>query len=134
LAQLPALLREVEQAGIGVKLRVDGQAGSLPAPVDLSAYRIVQEALTNVMKHAGAGSSAEVCLSYSEAAVEVEVWDDGPAGHRAASTGRGTDATGNGLRGMQERVRLLGGGFTAGPRADGGFRIHATLPIQSVGT
>jgi signal transduction histidine kinase len=91
-------------------------------PVDLSAYRIVQEALTNVMKHAGAGATAEIVLNYRETALDLCVGDDGRSS--------GKPATGNGINGMRERVRLLGGTFTAGVRAVGGFEVRATLPIR----
>jgi signal transduction histidine kinase len=131
LAQVPTLLEQVRQAGIGVQLRVDGDPAPLPAPVDLSAYRIVQEALTNVMKHAGAGSSAEVLLSYRDTAVDIEVGDDGTATSDSVATDCTESATGNGLRGMRERVRLLGGRFTAGPGIGAGFRVNATLPIRT---
>jgi signal transduction histidine kinase len=122
LAQLPALVEQVHRAGTPVRLRVGGSAVPLPVPVDLSAYRIVQEALTNVMKHAGAGATAEIVLNYRETALDLCVGDDGQ--------GPGKPATGNGINGMRERVRLLGGTFTAGGRAVGGFEVRATLPIR----
>jgi len=122
LAHLPALLDQVRRAGVAVALRVEGTAAPLPVPVDLAAYRIVQEALTNVMKHAGPGSSAHVLLGYREPALELRIRDDG-----AAVTPAGP---GNGINGMRERVRLLGGDFSAGPRPGRGFEVGACLPLR----
>jgi signal transduction histidine kinase len=125
LAHLPALVDQVRRTGTGVRLDVGGVEAALPAPVDLSAYRIVQEALTNVMKHAGPGASASVALAYAATALDIRVTDDGPA-----VPVRGT-RPGNGIGGMRERIRLLGGQFTAGPRPGGGFEVHAVLPIEA---
>ena len=123
LARLPALLAQVREAGTPVRLRIDGAAAALPSAVDLSAYRIVQEALTNTMKHAGAGACAEVVVTYGGPAVRVEISDDGLV------PGPG-DGRGNGLRGMGERVKLLGGRLEAGPGPRGGFTVRAVLPIE----
>jgi signal transduction histidine kinase len=123
LAQLPTLVDQVRRAGTPVRLRVDGSAVPLPVPVDLSAYRIVQEALTNVMKHAGTGSSADIVLTYREAALDLRIGDDG-------KSTRGKAATGSGINGMRERVRLLGGDFTAGACVDGGFEVRAIVPTR----
>ncbi|MFF2327160.1 MULTISPECIES: sensor histidine kinase [unclassified Streptomyces] len=123
LAQLPGLLARVRQTGTTVRLRVDGTPSTLPSAVDLSSYRIVQEALTNVMKHAGAGASADVVIRYSDAEVCIEVGDDGHSPN-------GNDGGGNGLRGMDSRVKLLGGRLSAGPRSDGGFVVRAHLPVE----
>ena len=123
LARLPALLAQVREAGTPVRLRVDGAAVPLPSAVDLSAYRIVQEALTNTMKHASPGAGAEIVVTYAGSAVHLEISDDG-AGPRP---GHGD---GNGLRGMAERVKLLGGRLVAGPGARGGFTVRAALPIK----
>ncbi|ADP80285.1 integral membrane sensor signal transduction histidine kinase [Pseudofrankia inefficax] len=121
LTQLPGLLTRVRAAGTPVRLRVEGTATMLPSAVDLSAYRIVQEALTNVVKHAGAGASAEVVVSYRDTEVGIEVSDDG----------EGTVAGGgNGLRGMRRRVTLLSGDLEAGPGDKGGFVVRAALPVQ----
>jgi signal transduction histidine kinase len=124
LAQLPSLLARVRETGTPVQLRVDGTPTALPSTVDLSAYRIVQEALTNVMKHAGVGASAEVVLRYSGTDIDIEVSDDGQCSNRDD----GID--GNGLRGMDRRVKLLGGRLSAGPRPEGGFAVRARLPIE----
>ncbi|TDV55151.1 histidine kinase [Actinophytocola oryzae] len=121
LSRLPALVAQVRMSGTPVLLNVEGTATALPPTVDLSAYRIVQEALTNTMKHATGSTGAEVLISYTDTEVSVEVRDDG-------SGAGGHDNGGNGLRGMRERVRLLGGRFAAGPRPDGGFAVRATLP------
>lgn len=123
LAQLPALVDQVRRTGTGVRLDIDGTAAPLPAPLDLSAYRIVQEALTNVMKHAGPGASASVVLAYGPSELDIRVSDDGVA-RPVRDTGQG-----NGIRGMRERARLLGGHLTAGARPGGGFEVCATLPI-----
>jgi signal transduction histidine kinase len=123
LPGLPALLSQVRDAGTPVRLRIDGAPVALPSAVDLSAYRIVQEALTNVMKHASAGASAEVVITYAGSTVHIAVSDDG--------LGIGyDDGRGNGLRGMRERVRLLGGRFDAGPGPQSGFLVRAALPIE----
>lgn len=123
IAQLPRLLDQVRKAGTPVRLRVNGHPATLPSTVELSAYRVVQEALTNTMKHAGAGAKADVVLSYGGTEVGIEVSDDG---HSEAKD----DGRGNGLRGMRERVRLLGGRLTAGTGPSGGFIVRATLPFQ----
>jgi len=123
LAQLPALADQVRRTGTAVRLDVHGVAAPLPAPLDLSAYRIVQEALTNVMKHAGPGASASIVLTYAAATLGIRVADDG-----GTVPVRGAEP-GNGIGGMRERVRLLGGHFQAGPLPGGGFEVRAQLPI-----
>jgi signal transduction histidine kinase len=121
LADLDQLVRNVSTAGLHVDLYVEGEPTPLPPGVDLSAYRIVQEALTNVIKHAGP-ASADVIVRYETDRVEVEVRDDGCAA--AAGTNGG-----NGLIGMRERVAMFGGELDAGTRGDGGFAVRARLPI-----
>jgi len=119
---LPELVTQTEAAGLPVDLRVEGTARALPLGVDLSVYRITQEALTNVRKHS-AGGRASVVLRYNEAAVELTVENDGVAstnGHRG----------GHGLVGMRERVAVFGGSLEAGPLPDGGFRVVARLPLH----
>lgn len=123
LADLPALVTQVTDAQTPVQLRIEGTPTTLPPQVDLSAYRIVQEALTNTMKHAGPGASATVVLTYGDTHVQVEIRDTG-----SGVTGT-DDRGGNGLRGMRERARLLGGQLTAGAGPTGGFVVRATLPI-----
>jgi signal transduction histidine kinase len=108
---------------LAVALTIEGERRPLAPGVDLSAYRILQEALTNTVKHARA-ERASVRLSYRADAVELEVEDDG-RGAAVASNG------GHGLVGMRERVDLYGGDLEAGPRADGGFRVRARLPLEA---
>jgi signal transduction histidine kinase len=120
LSELEALVDGVRAAGLPVTLRVEGPLGDLPAGLDLSAYRIVQEALTNAIKHAGA-SAAEVVVRRTEDEVELEVVDDG-----AGPSGNGR---GQGLIGMRERASVLGGEVEAGPKSGGGFRVRAKLPL-----
>jgi signal transduction histidine kinase len=126
LADLEGLLAELANAGLAVKLRVNGTRPPLPAGVDLSAYRIVQEALTNVVKHAGS-ARAQVVIGYGDQDVRVEVTDDGQGAVTAAGDGRA--GTGHGLIGMRERVAAFGGDLEIGPGPDGGFRVAARLPL-----
>jgi signal transduction histidine kinase len=123
LTDVPVLVQQLAQAGLAVKLRVDGEPVGVPGGVDLSAYRIVQEGLTNVLRHGG--PTAQVAIGYPGTAVVIEICDEGPGG-RAPRT---VDGTGHGLIGMRERVAVFGGRLTAGPRAGGGFRVLATLPF-----
>jgi signal transduction histidine kinase len=128
LANLEGLLAEVAKAGLAVKLRVNGTRPPLPAGVDLSAYRIIQEALTNVVKHAGP-ARAQVTIRYRDQDVTVEVTDDGRGAVTAAGDGR--VGTGHGLIGMRERVQAFGGDLEVGPRPGGGFRVAAQLPLAA---
>ncbi len=124
LAQLEELAGKVRATGVPVEVHVTGTPRSLPAGLDLSAYRIVQESLTNTLKHAGPASS-RVAVHYRPHELEVEVVDDG-----AASAARG-GGLGRGLIGMRERTSLYGGSLDAGPRADGGFRVRVTFPLEA---
>ena len=128
LADLEGLLAEVAKAGLAVRLQVEGTPSPLPAGVDLSAYRIVQEALTNVVKHAGP-VRAQVTIRYRDQEIRVEVIDDGRG--VAAPTGDGRARVGHGLIGMRERVAVFGGDLETGPRPDGGFRVAARLPLAA---
>jgi signal transduction histidine kinase len=119
---LRGLVQQLEAAGLPVALRVEGKPRPLPLGVDLSVYRIAQEALTNTLKHAGA-ASAELVLRYCEREVELEVTDDGAATHNGH---RG----GHGLVGMRERVAVFDGTLETGYRPEGGFRVRARLPLQ----
>jgi signal transduction histidine kinase len=130
LADLDSLLAEVARAGLAVRLRVEGAPSQLPAGVDLSAYRIVQEALTNVVKHAGP-ARAQVTIRYREKDVTVEVTDDGRGVMALAGDGR--VGTGHGLIGMRERVAAFGGDLEVGPDPGGGFRVAARLPLAVEG-
>ena len=123
VAELAALAEGVRAAGLPVVLVVDGDPAGLPAAVDISAYRIVQEALTNVLKHAGQ-ASAQVNVRCGADVVQIEVTDDG-AGPQAG----GQPGAGHGLAGMRERVALFGGELTTGPRPGGGFAVRARLPL-----
>ncbi|MET8044473.1 sensor histidine kinase [Micromonospora sp. NPDC005215] len=128
LARLPALRDRLAGAGLAVEVRVVGAPRELPAALDLAAYRLVQEALTNVLRHAGV-ANAQVTVDYRADEVTVEVTDRG-AGARAAGTDPADDESGHGLAGMRERVTALGGWLTTGPHAGGGFRVYARLPAE----
>ncbi|MGH2850745.1 MAG: sensor histidine kinase [Solirubrobacteraceae bacterium] len=124
LDQLDELLDEVRAAGLAVSLRREGTVRAVPASVELSAYRIVQEALTNTMRHSAA-TSASVLVRYMPDELAVEVLDHGP---RAPNASNGH---GRGLAGMRERADLTGGSLVAEPRLDGGFRVGARLPLRA---
>jgi signal transduction histidine kinase len=124
IAALDTLVAQVRIAGLPVDLRIEGDPATVPLGIDLSAYRVVQEALTNALKHAG-DARAKVRLRYLVDALEVEIVDDG------GGSGNG-HAGGHGLVGMRERVAVFGGEFAAGPRAEGGFEVRARLPLQAV--
>ncbi len=120
---LETLIERTRHAGLSAQLVISGEPRDLPPGVELSAYRIVQEALTNVVRHAHA-SNAVVTLAYGPHLLDVTVEDDGVGG----TTGR---TNGHGLVGMRERVALLGGRLDTAPRADGpGYQVHATLPVN----
>ncbi len=126
LDRVGELAEHAATAGLRVTVETDGTARPLPPNADLAAFRIVQEALTNVIRHSGA-RAARVRLEYRPRALSVRVDDDGPA------TGGERHGGGNGLVGMRERAAALGGEVTAGPRGDGGFRVVATLPLRGAG-
>jgi len=119
LEHLDVLVKQVREAGLDVDLRIEGEQRVLPAGVDLSAYRIVQEALTNTLKHAGP-AHALVTLRYGPGKIEVEVVDDGA---RAGPAGRG-----HGLLGIRERAAVVGGRVETGPRSGRGYAVRASLP------
>ena len=124
LRELPGLIAQVGAAGLSVELVVEGDPRDLPPGVELSAYRIVQEALTNALRHGGPGR-ARVTVRYGAEDLELEIADDGvdtvPQG-----------GPGYGLRGMQERVSVYGGALEAGPRSEGGYQLRVRLPVGSV--
>ena len=122
LGDLERLLSQMRNAGLRVELRIEGSKRPVPPGVDLSAYRVVQEALTNALKHAG-GAPAVVTVRYGDDALEVEVTDAG-SGPRQRRDG------GHGLVGMRERVGIFGGTFDAGPNDAGGFAVRALLPLE----
>jgi signal transduction histidine kinase len=125
LDRVDSLVDEICRTGLPVELHVEGARFPLPPAVDLSAYRIVQEGLTNVLKHAHA-SHADVLLRYDPGQLRIEVRNDG------TSRGAG-DGLGHGLVGVRERVKIYGGEMTAGPAADGGFVLSASLPVEDGG-
>jgi signal transduction histidine kinase len=127
LAGIGALVEQVREAGLPVTLRVDGSCETLDPGVALTIYRIVQEALTNSLKHAG-DATAEVRLSFGSQWLVVEVFD---TGRGPIPGGRGV---GHGLVGMRERVSLYGGTLRVGPRPGGGFRVYARIPIDALGS
>ncbi len=128
LGQLDSLIARAESAGTPVTLTVTGSQRSLPPDVDQAAYRIVQEALTNVGRHAGK-ARASVHLHYTPDALSIQVDDDGDGA--IASTGTRPAARGLGLVGMRERVTALGGHLHTGPRDSGGFQVRADLPARA---
>ncbi len=121
LQHLERLIAQVEEAGLPVTLRVEGRRPELSPGIDLSAYRIVQEGLTNALKHSK-GGHAEVVVRYDESSVRLEITDDG--------AGANGDGPGHGLVGMRERVALYGGKLDAGPRDGGGYVLRAELPVE----
>jgi len=123
LEHVERLVEQAREAGLPVELRVEGDAVELPAGVDLTAYRLVQEGLTNALKHARA-THAEVLVGYRDGAIEVTVSDDGKG------VGNG-DGGGHGLVGMRERVSVYGGELDAGPQPGGGYRLRARLPVAT---
>ena len=161
LARLAALREAVTAAGATVTVSVEGAELALSAEADHSAYRILQESLTNVLRHAGPGTAVQVGLRYQPEALTITVTDDGraarggngsPAGSGAPDSGTADHGTadhgtpdhgtpdhgaldhgtpGHGIRGMRERAALVGGQLTAGPLPGGGFQVRATLPIAT---
>jgi signal transduction histidine kinase len=130
LADLAPLVAQVREAGLSVWVHVEGERGPVPPGEDMSAYRIVQEALTNVIKHARS-SNATVTVRYSPDSVALEIINDRTSEH-AAGAHVGPFSAGQGIIGMRERVAMFGGEFAAGPRPEGGFRVFACLPISEV--
>jgi signal transduction histidine kinase len=126
LESLPALVEQVREAGLPVELRVEGDQAPLPPGIDLSAYRIVQEALTNTLKHAGP-SEAEIVVRYRPSVLELEVTDNG------GGAPAGANGSGHGLVGMRERVALYGGQLETGTVTEGGYAVRAKLPLTGGG-
>ena len=122
LADLDALVSRMRNAGLSVELTIEGQRRVLPAALELSAFRVVQEGLTNSLKHAGAAHVRAV-LRYGDIELQVDVADDGGGAGNGAGTRRG-------LAGMRERVEVFGGRLEAGPRPGGGWTLHATFPLH----
>ncbi|MBB4923034.1 sensor histidine kinase [Kitasatospora kifunensis] len=131
LGQLTALVAQVRAAGLPTELHQSGEAATISPGAQLTVYRLVQESLTNTLKHAASGARAQVTVECTADTVRVEVRDDGRALHPSA-VGAGADAlreSGHGLAGMRERVAAYGGGLTAGPLPQGGWRVAATLDL-----
>jgi signal transduction histidine kinase len=132
LARLDELIARLDVAGLTVRTRIEGAPVPLPARVDLAAYRIVQEALTNVYRHAGT-VTATVEIRYAEDELVIQVDNDAGATDAViGSAAAGLPSTGAGIAGMRERAETLGGELSAGPRPGGGFRVRARLPLDGV--
>jgi signal transduction histidine kinase len=141
LAELDALVAQAAGAGVEVRVSLEGEPRRLPPAVDLAAYRVVQESLTNVVRHAGA-SRADITVTHHDGRVEVEVVDNGNGSESPSATSgpfrpadspvgdRQVRRSGQGIAGMRERARALGGTLEAGPRPGGGFRVQASLPVS----
>ncbi|MFJ8854282.1 sensor histidine kinase [Streptomyces sp. NPDC102437] len=128
--QIEDLIDQVRQAGLAVDFKIEGTPRPLPSGVELTAYRIVQEALTNTRKHGGPDAGASVRLVYFDDGLGLLIEDDGRgAAHELYEDG-GADGAGHGMIGMRERVGMVGGTLDAGPRPGGGFRISALLPLK----
>ena len=123
LEQIERLVEQTRDAGLPVDLRIEGEPVPLPAGLDLTAYRLVQEGLTNTLKHAGA-ATASVRIHFGPGRLELEVADDGLGGN-------GKRGTGHGLIGMRERVDLYGGALESGPRPEGGWLLCARFPLET---
>ncbi|WP_375479054.1 sensor histidine kinase [uncultured Jatrophihabitans sp.] len=133
LHAVPPLVAELVRVGLPVTLRVTGSVRDVGDALDLSAYRIVQEALTNVLKHAS-GSHTQVVVDYGRAELTIAVADNGDGDIDFPASGHASSGHGHGLVGMRERVRVFGGEFAAGARATGGWEVTAVLPIPATAT
>ncbi|MER5640837.1 sensor histidine kinase [Kitasatospora sp. NPDC002227] len=129
--ELPDLLEQVRTAGLPVSFSTTGEARDLPRGVELTVYRIVQEALTNVRKHGGPDVRANVAVDFRDRELEVLIEDDGRGSTDEQLAGGGTDGLGHGLIGMRERVGMVSGSLDVGPRPGGGFRIRAVMPLKA---
>ncbi|GAA1221652.1 sensor histidine kinase [Kitasatospora nipponensis] len=129
--ELPELLEQVRTAGLPVEFTTSGEARELPRGVELTVYRIVQEALTNVRKHGGPNASARVAVDFGDRDLNVLIEDDGRGSTDEQLARGGVDGQGHGLIGMRERIGMVSGSLDAGPRPGGGFRIRAVLPLKT---
>ncbi|AUG77988.1 Histidine kinase [Kitasatospora sp. MMS16-BH015] len=129
--ELPDLLEQVRTAGLPVSFSTTGEARDLPRGVELTVYRIVQEALTNVRKHGGPDVRANVAVDFRDRELEVLIEDDGRGSTAEQLAAGGTDGLGHGLIGMRERVGMVSGSLDVGQRPGGGFRIRAVMPLKS---
>ncbi len=123
LSRLPELVEQCAEAGLDVSLEVNGEQRSLPAMIELSGYRVVQESLTNTIKHGGPTASAAVTVDYRDDALAIEVVDDG------RGAGATPETPGHGLLGMRERIEAVGGQLRTGPRQGGGYTVRAEIPV-----
>ncbi len=128
LRDVPELVQRARDSGVAVTLLMEGAAGTLPVPLQLASYRIIQEGLTNVMRHAG-GARATVGIAVRDGELRLEVSDDGTG----APTTLAGSGSGSGLEGMRERATAVGGALEARREADGGFRVRAVLPLDRAG-
>ena len=128
--QIDDLVEQCRTSGLPVDFKVEGTPRPLPSGVELTAYRIVQEALTNTRKHGGPNTGASVRLVYFDDGLGLLVEDDGKGAPHELYEEGGADGAGHGLIGMRERVGMVGGTLDAGPRPGGGFRISALLPLK----
>jgi signal transduction histidine kinase len=129
--QLADLIEQVRGAGLPVRFEVTGEPRPLSSSLELTAYRIVQEALTNTRKHGGPDATASVWLTYGDSELDLLIEDDGRGAQYDMYAEGGRDGLGQGLIGMRERVGMVSGTLDAGPRPGGGFRISAALPTKS---
>ncbi|MEA3501166.1 MAG: sensor histidine kinase, partial [Actinomycetota bacterium] len=127
LTQLGALVEQMAEAGLNVTVAIEGEPRALPPGMDLNAYRIVQESLTNVLKHGGPGATARVVIAYRPNSIDMEVADDG----RGAASSISSSNSGQGLMSMRERSAILNGTFDAGPQPGGGFRVSVSIPCDT---
>ena len=127
LQRLDGLVEQMVEAGLSIDVVVEGTPRPLPAGVDLNAYRIIQESLTNTLKHGGPDVKAQVHLDFADEELGIEVTDDGRGAAEALMTGD----SGHGILGMQERIALLNGDFWSGPRTGGGYRVAAKIPVRT---
>jgi signal transduction histidine kinase len=127
LAHVDQILAQVRNSGVRVTLEVSGQPARLDASVDLAAYRLIQEGITNVTKHCGTGAQVAVTVEWGAEKVTVAVEDDGLGVRSAVPAGGG----GHGLAGLRERIAIAAGEFSAGPTESGGFRVAARLPVST---
>lgn len=129
LSRLTPLVDRIAFAGLPVEVRISGEPRPLPSGVDVTAYRIIQEALTNALKH-GAGGAAEVTIRYTERALRVEVLNTGPSVLTGGAGPRPGDGSGRGLLGLRQRVSVYGGELDARRRLGGGYRVRARIPVD----
>ncbi|MEO7397182.1 MAG: histidine kinase [Ilumatobacteraceae bacterium] len=128
LADVPQLVADVQGAGVPATIDVEGEMNSVPLGLGVSAYRVIQEALTNVIKHAGEPTRVSVTVRHVPGSLTIEVVDDGHALAAVKAHGAADECSGHGLVGMRERVQVWGGELVAGPSLGGGYRVAATLP------